>query len=113
MTSADQPTETFPAITEPGAPSVADPPVSDLTVPDPSIAGPAEPATSPRRVPSPFQLRPIDVVKVVALGLGQAISLIAFALLLTLVANAINAETLGPVAASAWRTTLIQLGVLV
>lgn len=110
MTSADQPTETFPAIREPAAP---DPPVSDPAVRDPSISGPAGPAASPRRVPSPFRLRPIDVAKVVALGLGQALSLIAFALLLALVANAINAETLGPVADAAWRTTLIQLGVLV
>jgi ABC-type multidrug transport system fused ATPase/permease subunit len=47
---------------------------------------------------------------VIALGLAQAGALIAFALLLMLATRSVGAETLGPVANAAWRTTLFQLG---
>ncbi|MGQ0574045.1 MAG: ABC transporter ATP-binding protein [Pseudonocardia sp.] len=63
-------------------------------------------------VPNPFRLRRVDIAKVVALGLGQALALITFALLVILVANQVNAESLGPAADAAWRTTLGQLAAL-
>jgi ABC-type multidrug transport system fused ATPase/permease subunit len=58
-------------------------------------------------------VRPVDVVKVAALGLVQASTLIAFALLLIIIADAVPAEQLAPVDDTAWRTTLLQLGALV
>jgi ATP-binding cassette, subfamily B, bacterial len=69
---------------------------------------PARSATGP-----PFRLRRVDMAKVVALGLVQAGALITFALLLIAVTDMIGAETLGPVADAAWRTTTIQLAGLV
>jgi ABC-type multidrug transport system fused ATPase/permease subunit len=53
------------------------------------------------------------VALVVLLGVGQAITLITFMLLLSSTADSIGAETLGLRAEAAWRTTLTQLGVLV
>lgn len=61
----------------------------------------------------PFRLRRADMAKVVALGLGQAGTLIAFILLLVATADAIGGATLGAAAAAAWRATLVQLGALV
>jgi ABC-type multidrug transport system fused ATPase/permease subunit len=58
---------------------------------------------------NPFRLDRRDVAKVIGLGLAQAGSLIAFTLLLILVSRAVGADTLGPVAEAAWRTTLLQL----
>lgn len=62
--------------------------------------------------PNPFRLRWFDVAKVVLLGLGQAVTLVGFALLVILVADQVDAATLGPAADAAWRRTLGHLGVL-
>jgi ATP-binding cassette subfamily B protein len=74
---------------------------------DPSCAAPPVPRTS--AVPS---IRRVYVVAVVAVGLAQAASLVAFTLLLAIVADRADDETLGVTADAAWRSTLVQLGLL-
>jgi ATP-binding cassette, subfamily B, bacterial len=69
--------------------------------------------TPDRQPESPFILPRRQVALVVLLGLGQAGTLIAFVLLVWIVADAIGAQTLGAQAEAAWQVTLIQLGVLV
>jgi ATP-binding cassette subfamily B protein len=64
-------------------------------------------------MPDPFRLPRLRVTAVLLLGFGQAITLIAFILLVTKVAEGVHAETLGADAAAAWRVTLVQLGALV
>ena len=73
---------------------------------------PAErPAMTPDRAEeNPFALPRLRVALVVLLGVGQAITLITFMLLLSSTADSIGAETLGLRAEAAWRTTLTQLG---
>ena len=53
------------------------------------------------------------VAAVLGLGLGQALALNAFALLLAVVIDAVGAPVIGAAADAAWRTTLLQLGLLV
>src|SRR3954469_1352392 len=53
------------------------------------------------------------VAAVLGLGFGQALALNAFALLLAVVIDAVGAPVIGAAADAAWRTTLLQLGLLV
>ena len=69
--------------------------------------------TPDRAEENPFALPRLRVALVVLLGVGQAITLITFMLLLSSTADSIGAETLGLRAEAAWRTTLTQLGLLV
>jgi ATP-binding cassette, subfamily B, bacterial len=60
-----------------------------------------------------FHLPRGAVAAVLGLGLGQALALNAFALLVAMVIDAVAAPVIGAAADAAWRTTLLQLGLLV
>lgn len=61
---------------------------------------------------NPFALRRRDIVRVVALGLGQVATLVAFLLLTTYVVNAFTPETVGAAALAASNRAFQALGLL-
>src|SRR5919108_4370309 len=65
-----------------------------------------------RRTSAVPSIRRVYVVVVVAVGLAQAASLVAFTLLLASIADRADDETLGIAHDAAWRSTLVKLGLL-
>jgi ATP-binding cassette subfamily B protein len=62
---------------------------------------------------NPFRLPRLRMAVVLLLGLGQAVTLIAFVLLVASVANSLGSPIIGAAADAAWRVTVVQLGILV
>ncbi len=66
-----------------------------------------------RAAGDPFRLRRLDVAKVVALGLGQVVALVAFLLLVRDVVNALTPSVVGPAQDALDRRSFVELGLLV
>lgn len=61
----------------------------------------------------PFRLPRLGVAAVILLGAGQAVTLIAFMLLVAALANTVGGPISGTEGDAAWRVSMIQLGILV
>lgn len=61
---------------------------------------------------SPFRLRTVDMVWIVALGLAQVVTLVGFLLLLLLVVNSLTPTAVGAAADAAWRRSLEELAAM-
>jgi ATP-binding cassette, subfamily B, bacterial len=66
----------------------------------------------PSGLDNPFRLPRLRVAGVLLLGLGEALTLIAFVLLVVAVTDSVGAPTIGAAAEAAWRATLVQVGLL-